>query len=333
MTRRAPRLTATVGALCTSAVVLCSCGGGASPPSAIAPRTTPTTIAPTTTTPTATAPSTSAPTTPEPAASGPYWLIEDFTLALLERNGLPASTITRLFNSPRTLLIVRPHGNAPDSLVPLATKVQSFASFATMQAAILDSTIEPGIKYVLYDNEDWASTPADEKAAPFTFAARALALAHAHGLQMIFTPAANLSPILNRTYTASNQLGSGRGKFSGYLDLNMAGQGAADSDVVEIQGQQAEDEPGFTSFVGQAAAQARAAAPSHLVLLGITTSIPGTGPVSAATLTGVVAATRSLVDGYWLNVPGVSPQCPDCGQVDAGPAVSFLESYAATSGA
>jgi hypothetical protein len=330
MMTRAPRLIATVAALCTSAVVLGSCG--TSTPSANAPRTTTRPTTAPSTAPTTTAPSTTAPSAPE-AASGPYWLVEDFTLALLERDGLPAATITSLFNSPRTLLIVRPNGSAPDALVPLATRVESFASFTTMQAAILGSTIEPGVKYVLYDNEDWASTPADEQAAPFTFAARALALAHAHGLQMIFTPAANLSPILNRTYTASNQLGSGRGKFSGYLDLNMAGQGAADSDVVEIQGQQAEDEPGFTSFVGQAAAQARAAAPSHLVLLGITTSIPGTGPVSAATLTGVVAATRSLVDGYWLNVPGVSPQCPDCGQVDAGPAVSFLESYAATSGA
>ena len=267
-----------------------------------------------------------------PSHHRPYWLIEDFTLALLERNGLPASTITRLFNSPQTLLIVRPHGNVPDALVPLATKVESFASFTAMQAAITNATIEPGVKYVLYDNEAWASTPADEKAAPFTFAAQALALAHAHGLQMIFTPAANLTPILDPTYTASNQLASGRGKFSGYLGLNMAGQGAATSDIVEIQGQQAEAEPGFTAFVSQAAGQARAAAPTHLVLLGITTSIPGSGPVSPATLTGVVAATRSLVDGYWLNIPGQSPQCPNCGQVDAGPAVSFLESYAAGPG-
>jgi hypothetical protein len=250
----------------------------------------------------------------------------------LEHNGLPAATITELFNSPRTLLIVRPHGNAPDALVPLAQKVESFASFTAMQTSILDATIEPGVKYVLYDNEAWASTPSDEKAAPFTFAAQALALAHAHGLQMIFTPAANLTPILDPSYTASNQLSSGRGKFSGYLNLNMAGQGAATSDVVEIQGQQAEDEPGFTSFVAQAAAQARAAAPTHLVLLGITTSIPGSGPVNPATLTSVVAATRSLVSGYWLNIPGQSPQCPNCGQADAGPAVTFLESYAAGSG-
>jgi len=316
-----------VTALCASAVLLCSCGGGTSPPSANAPSTG----APSTSTATS-APSTTAPAAPEGASSGPYWLVEDFTLALLERNGLPASTITKLFNSPRTLLIVRPKGSAPDALVPLATKVQSFASFTALQAAILGSTIEPGVKYVLYDNEDWASTPADEQAAPFAFAARALALAHAHGLQMIFTPAANLSPVLNRTYTASNQLGSAQGKFSGYLDLNMAGQAAAASDVVEIQGQQAEDEPGFTSFVRQAASQARAAAPTHPVLLGITTSIPGSGPVSAAALTGVVATTRSLVDGYWLNIPGHSAQCPDCGQADAGPAVSFLESYAAASG-
>jgi hypothetical protein len=324
-------LNTAVAALCTAAVVLTSCGGSG-PPSANAPRTTTTSTGAPSTVP-STVPPTTAPAAPSPAASGPYWLIEDFTLALLERDGLPASTITGLFNSPRTLLIVRPHGGAPDSLVPLATRVQSFASFTTMQSAILGSTLEPGVKYVLYDNEAWASTPANEKAAPFAFAAQALALAHAHGLQLIFTPAANLTPILNPGYTASNQLASGRGKFSGYLGLNMAGQGAAASDIIEIQGQQAENEPGFTTFVSQAAGQARAAAPTHLVLLGITTSIPGSGPVSPATLTGVVAATRSLVDGYWLNIPGQSPQCPNCGQVDAGPAVSFLESYAASSGA
>jgi hypothetical protein len=102
--------------------------------------------------------------------------------------------------------------------------------------------------------------------------------------------------------------------------------------MVEAQGQQAEDQPGFTSFVRQAALQARTAAPSHPVLLGITSAIPGSGAVSPSTLTGVVAATTSLVDGYWLNVPGVSPQCPNCGQVDAGPAVSFIESYAASGG-
>ncbi|MGO8870040.1 MAG: hypothetical protein ACLQPH_01315 [Acidimicrobiales bacterium] len=322
-------MTATVAALCTSAALLCSCGGGANTRSGTAATSTTATSS----IPPATTPSVLTPGTPGPSVlPGPYWLVEDFTLALLEKNGLPASTITKIFNSPRTLLIVRPRGSVPDSLVPLATKVQSFASFATMQAAIQGSTIEPGVKYVLYDNEAWSFTPGNEQAAPFTYAAQALALAHTHGLRSIFTPAANLSPVLSPGYSTSNQLGSGNGKFSGYLNLNMAGQGAAVSDIVEIQGQQAEDEPGFTSFVRQAVFQAKAAAPAHPVLLGITTAIPGSGPVSSATLTSVVAATKSLVDGYWLNVPGASPQCPNCGQVDAGPAVSFLKSYAGGSG-
>jgi hypothetical protein len=325
---RAPWWVMTAAAPGASAVLVCSCSSG-TPSAQAPPATPPTTAAPTTTTPSA--PSTT-PTAPAPGSSRPYWLIQDFTLSRLERSGLPVSTITALFNSPRTLLIVRPHGQTPDALVPLATKVQSFDSFGAMQAAISNSTLEPGVRYVLYDNEDWAATPADEKAAPFAFAARALALANAHGLQVIFTPAANLTPLLNHAYTASNQLGPSQGKFSGYLALNMAGQAAAASDVVEIQGQQAEDEPGFSSFVSQAAAQARAAAPTHLVLLGITTSIPGKGPVSAATLASVVSATSSLVDGYWLNIPGQSAQCPACGQADAGPAVSFLESYASASG-
>ena len=325
MTRRAPRWTGTIAVLCASVALLSSCSGGTSPNAS--GTTTTSTVPPATT---STGPTSGS---PGPSAlAGPYWLVEDFTLALLERNGLPAATITKVFNSPRTLLIVRPRGGVPDSLVPLATKVQSFASFATMQAAIQGSTLEPGVKYVLYDNEDWPFTPSNEQAAPFTYAADALALAHAHGLRVIFTPAANLSPELSPGYTTSNQLGSGKSKFSGYLGLNMAGQGAAVSDMVEVQGQQAEDEPGFTSFVRQAALQARTAAPSHPVLLGITSAIPGSGAVSPSTLTGVVAATRSLVDGYWLNVPGVSPQCPNCGQVDAGPAVSFIESYAASGG-
>jgi hypothetical protein len=325
MTRRAPRWTGTIAVLCASVALLSSCSGGTSPNAS--GTTTTSTVPPATT---STGPTSGL---PGPSAlAGPYWLVEDFTLALLERNGLPASTITKVFNSPRTLLIVRPRGGVPDSLVPLATKVQSFASFATMQAAIQGSTLEPGVKYVLYDNEDWPFTPSNEQAAPFTYAADALALAHAHGLRVIFTPAANLSPELSPGYTTSNQLGSGKSKFSGYLGLNMAGQGAAVSDMVEVQGQQAEDQPGFTSFVRQAALQARTAAPSHPVLLGITSAIPGSGAVSPSTLTGVVAATTSLVDGYWLNVPGVSPQCPNCGQVDAGPAVSFIESYAASGG-
>ena len=264
MSGRAPRLTATLAAVAVSTALLCSCGSGAGSRGANAG-----------------APSSSAPSGPpgrDPGAAGatgPYWLVQDFTLALLERNGLPVSTITAIFNSPRTLLIVRPHGSAPDALVPRATKVETFDSSAALQAAFRDSTIEPGVSYVLYDNEAWALTPGGEQAAPFASSAGALAFAHAHGLRMIFAPAANLSTVLSPGYSASDQLTSGGGKYSGYLDLNLAGRGAGVSDILEIQGQQAEDQPGFAAFVQRAVGQARAAAPTHPVLLGLTTAIPG----------------------------------------------------------
>ena len=225
----------------------------------------------------------------------------------------PPPPSPRLFNSPRTLLIVRPRGGVPDSLVPLATKVQSFASFATMQAAIQGSTLEPGVKYVLYDNEDWPFTPSNEQAAPFTYRGPdALALAHAHGLQVIFTPAANLSPDpqsrlhdLEPARVGQEQVlrlsgpehgGPGRGGLGHRRDPGSAGRGS---------------NQGSPPSSAKAALQARAAAPSHPVLLGITSAIPGSGAVSPSTLTGVVAATRSLVDGYWLNVPGDVTPVPE----------------------
>jgi len=310
-----------VAVLCTTVVALGACGGSSAMSGGTGPGGT-------------ALPSTTAPVVPTtaPGPSGPYWLVEDFTLALLERNGLPVATIAKIFNSPRTLLIVRPRGGAPDSLVPLATRVQSFASVTDMQTAIQSGAVEPGVRYLLYDNEAWSFTPDNEKQAPFTYAAQAESLAHAHGYQLIFTPAANLAPILSPAYTTSNRLGSGTDKYSGYLNLDMAGLGAARSDIFEIQGQQAEGSPDFASFVQQATSQARAAAPGRPVLLGITTSIPGGGGVSAATLSNVVAETRSVVDGYWLNVPQASAQCPVCGAADVGSAVSFLESYASGTG-
>jgi len=311
-------------ALCLAAVVLSACGGGTAAPSGATPTTVPSTGR--------SAPITSSPVSAPPNSQRHLWLVEDFTLALLERNGLPASTITRIFDTPRTLLIVRRHGSIPDSLVPQATKVQSFASLTTMEAAIQNGTIEPGVKYLLYDNEAWAFTPVNERQAPINFAAQAAALAHAHGFKLIFTPAANLAPILSSAYTTSNQLGTGTDKYSGYLNLDLAGKGAAVSDIFEIQGQQAEVSPSFPAFVHQATTQARAAAPANPVLLGITTAVPGGGGVSAAQLSNVVAETGSVVDGYWLNVPQASAQCPACGAAHVAAVVSFLEAYAAGPG-
>ena len=46
--------------------------------------------------------------------------------------------------------------------------------------------------------------------------------------------------------------------------------------------------------------------------------------VTAAQLTDAVTATRSVVDGFWMNVPGQSAECPTCTQPLPGLAVTVL---------
>jgi hypothetical protein len=84
------------------------------------------------------------------------------------------------------------------------------------------------------------------------------------------------------------------------------------ADVVELQAQSLERDPGtYTSFLRAAAAQARAASPGVTVLAGLSTNPPGAA-VAARQLTAAIQGTRGLVDGYWMNIPGQGSQCPGC---------------------
>ena len=97
------------------------------------------------------------------------------------------------------------------------------------------------------------------------------------------------------------------------------------ADVVELQAQSLErDTISYTSFVRAAAAQARSARPGVTVLAGLSSNPPG-DPVTSQHLAGVIAATRSLVDGYWLNIPGQGPRCPTCGSPAPGVAQQALQ--------
>ena len=84
------------------------------------------------------------------------------------------------------------------------------------------------------------------------------------------------------------------------------------TDVLEIQGQSLERSTStYAEFVREAAAQARAANPRVAILAGLSTNPPG-APVTSQQLTAAIHATRGIVDGYWLNIPGRGPRCPTC---------------------
>jgi len=135
-------------------------------------------------------------------------------------------------------------------------------------------------------------------------ATRAAAVAHAHGLRFIVVPALNLSTVLNP--------GRREPRWRQFLGLNLVGPLARAADFVELQAQSLErDTATYTAFVHAAASQASAANPRVTVLAGLSTNPPG-APVDSHYLTAAIRATRSMVDGYWLNIPGQGARCPTC---------------------
>jgi hypothetical protein len=185
-----------------------------------------------------------------------------------------------------------------------AKPVMTFASATALEAAVTGGRVPAGTYGVLYDPEAWSFTPAAEQRDPVQAATRAAAVAHAHGLRLIVTPALNLTTVLAP--------GSRQPRWRAFLDLNLVARLAGVADIVEIQAQSLErDTAAYTAFVQAATSQASTANPRIIVLAGLSTNPPG-APVDSRQLTAAVQATRSMVDGYWLNIPGRGPRCPTC---------------------
>jgi hypothetical protein len=185
-----------------------------------------------------------------------------------------------------------------------AETVFTFASASALAAAVNGHRIPAGTYGVLYDPEAWEFTPLAEQEDPVQAATQAAAAAHAYGLRLIVTPALNLTTVLTPT--------SRLPRWQQFLDLNLIGGLAKVADVVELQAQSLErDTATYASFVQAAAEQARASKSGISVLAGLSTNPPGE-PVDSQQLTAAIQATKSIVDGYWLNIPGQGPQCPTC---------------------
>lgn len=184
-----------------------------------------------------------------------------------------------------------------------AVPVVTVSSVAGLQTALADHQVPAG-GAVLYDCENWSFTPASEQRDPVQAATEAASLAHANGLKFIVAPALDLMTVL-----AAHTPGQ---DWQRYIRLGLAGAMAKVADVVELQAQSLERDPGtYASFVSEATAQARAANPRITMLAGLSTNPPGT-VVTSSMLTAAIASSESDVDGYWLNIPGPGPRCPDC---------------------
>ena len=178
-------------------------------------------------------------------------------------------------------------------------EVADFRSYAELKKMIRQGKIAPGIRWVMYDNEQWSLTPADEQADPVHYEQLFARLAHRQGYKVILAPAQDLVPGFDK-----NSFRGGKAVWPSYLSMGLAAASARAADIYEIQAQPYEmsvyrSQHAYADFVAAAAAQARAANPGIAIYAGLSTQRVS----SAAQLLQDYEATRNLVDGYWLNIP------------------------------
>jgi hypothetical protein len=178
-------------------------------------------------------------------------------------------------------------------------QVADFRSYAEFRKMLRQRSIPAGIHWVMYDNEQWALTPAAEQSDPVRYERLFARLAHQHGYQVILAPAQDLVPGFDK-----NGFRAGQAVWKSYLAMGLASASARVADVYEIQAQPYEmsvyrSRHAYASFVRAAAAQARAANPAVAIYAGLSTQRVS----DAAQLFQDYLATRGVVDGYWLNIP------------------------------
>ncbi len=239
-----------------------------------------------------------------------------FTPAALAPGGRPAWLLTRaalaqvasepavLAGLQRSRVLEILHTGQKPLAVAGAQPVVTFSSVSELDQAVSGGQLPPGTGAVLYDPEAWAFTPHAEQLNPAAATRRARDIAHAHGLALIAAPALNLTTVRPDP--------AGGPRWRQFLRLGLAGELAKVSDVVELQAQSLERSTStYATFVRDAAAQARAANPRVAILAGLSTNPPG-AEVTSQQLAAAIHATRGIVEGYWLNIPGRGPRCPTC---------------------
>ena len=257
----------------SATLVLAGCSG---PSGVLRPTTTTTTTASTTSTTSTTGPHSRTESPGAVPAGRPAWIVSESAVALLREAGLSRHLVAYFFNNTNTFLLL----SGPEHIrreLPLARATESFTSYAALKHAFAINAISAGTRAILYDNENWSLTPLPERAQPILYAARAEALVHRHHMKFVFTPASDLADAHVRSP------GAGGSSYQRYLEQDLAGRGARVSDVFEIQSQQIEGTSAFLPFATLATAQAKAANPDAMLLLGIGTN-PGGRSVTARAL-------------------------------------------------
>lgn len=273
----------------------------------------------------------------------PQWIIEGpgNQNALATLQGLDSALAQKYFDNGQTYILAgdTSASQPPGNEVPAgwsAVPTQHYTSFEPCPATTSDCTsfssdassgalAGSGIRAVMFDDENWAKTPADEKTGVCSYMEQFAALANANGLASIMAPDQNLaSPGVITTFEGGEST-----DWQTYLRLGLASCAAASgADLLNIMAQAFEthwcggqgaacegSEADFTNFVTQAALQAKAVSPGIGVTAGLSSN--PRYDVTPQAMYQDSLNVRDLVPGFWLNVAGSPP--------DPATAVQYLE--------
>jgi hypothetical protein len=181
----------------------------------------------------------------------------------------------------------------------------NYSSYAQFKADIInapyiqgDFTYSPNgpidrsiFQWVIYDPENWAATPREEKQDPKKYIGFFIALAHANGFKVILAPGRDLA-----NSATVNQALVGENVNDWFVRVNVASW-CATADMFEFQDQN--NQASSTDFVGYFTTvrnQIRAVNPTIPVLCGIITTGGGLLMFNSA------VSVWDIADGYWVNV-------------------------------
>jgi len=230
------------------------------------------------------------------AATKPAWFMTAGNIQNLSQQD-PA-TASHFFNTPSSYGAGASLVKTPVQAGYATTPVLAYTSYAQFSSDISSGAITYPYKWVMYDPENWASTPVAEAQDPVKYLKLFGQLAHAHGLKAIAAPALDLASVSGSLLPRL----PGETCSQWFTRVNIAGAAAANSNMFVLQ-----DESNTTnlsvygSLYSTAASQARAANSSVAVYSEVSTA-NGT----AAQMTA--AALSISPDGFYVAAPGAIPQ-------------------------
>lgn len=239
-----------------------------------------------------------------------HWLIASSAI-LRMRDTAGASFVETYFDSPNTTILLS--GSEPAFFDGWSALFALDSKNASGLSSVKHSST--AASFVLYDDEDWSLTPRWQQLNPVSAVDLAARDANANHLRLITSPAVDLGGLIS----------GAQPMWQRFLNSSVLSASARVSSAVNIQAQSFEKDPAmYATFVQRAVAEIHAANPSAMIYAGLSTN-PRGATVSSTVLQTDIEGTDGEVQGYWLNIPGASSECPTCGLPRPAVAIELME--------